>query len=220
MEESRSPSPIIIWRPAARVKVATDVPPELLEDLLNEDEEEQEVEKPRRRKPTNVSRSRRISSFHASHSPKNSDGLSATKSLTLKEMRKSRSPRLNPEMEINEMSKTGSKIPNSTLTRLKNRPKYKDFKHKYGAWYINPTKWNDCAHGQGEKALATKGQVTSETEKMRQEMSSALDETQKKLGEAIPKLFITEQYRTYLLQKNRQARAEALPLPHYLQRAT
>ena len=134
-------------------------------------------------------------------------------------MAKSRSPRLNPEMEIKEMSKTGSKIPSSTLTKLKNRPKYKDFKHKYGAWYINPTKWNDCAHGKGEKALTKKGQNTSETEKMRQEMSSALDETQKKLGEKIPKLFITEQYRSYLLQKNRQTRADALPLPHYLQRA-
>ena len=49
LEESRSPSPIIIWRPAARVKVATDVPPELLQDLLNEDEEEQEVEKSKRK---------------------------------------------------------------------------------------------------------------------------------------------------------------------------
>ena len=84
------------------------------------------------------------------------------------------------------MSKTGSKIPSSTLTKLKNRPKYKDFKHKYGAWYINPTKWNDCAHGKGEKALTTKGQVTSETERMRQEMSLALDETQKKLGKKFP----------------------------------
>ena len=219
LEESRSPSPIIIWRPAARVKVATDVPPELLQDLLSEEEEEQEVEKSKRKRPANVSRSRRISSFHASHSPKNSDGLLATKSSTLKEVAKSRSPRLNPEMEIKEMSKTGSKIPSSTLAKLKNRPKYKDFKHKYGAWYINPTKWNDCAHGKGEKALTTKGQVTSETERMRQEMSLALDETQKKLGEKIPKLFITEQYRSYLLQKNRQTRADALPLPHYLQRA-
>ena len=48
-------------------------------------------------------------------------------------------------------------------------------------------------------------------------MSTALDETQKKLEKKIPKLFITEQYRRYLLDQNKQSHTQALPVPHYLQ---
>ena len=217
LDESRSPSPIIIWRPAARVKVATDVPPELLEDLLDDDDEE-DLEQDGRHRPSTLASSRRMSSFHAAHSPKTDGGKNVTtKASTFKEMSKSKSPRLKPEHEMQQLANAKNKMPMSTLEKIKRRPKYRDFKHKYGAWYIKPDKWNDCANGRAEKVLTIKGKGTSETEKMRQEMSTALDETQKKLEKKIPKLFITEQYRRYLLDQNKQSHTQALPLPHYLQ---
>jgi hypothetical protein len=217
LDESRSPSPIIIWRPAARVKVATDVPPELLEDLLDDEEEEMKTTNKQKR-PSNIKRSRRMSSFHASHSPKSSNGKNVTtKFSTFKEKAQSKSPRLKPDQEIIALANGKNKMPMSTLEKIKRRPKYRDFKHKYGAWYIKPDKWNACANGRAEKVLTVKGKSKSETEKMRQEMSTALDETQKKLEKKIPKLFITEQYRKYLLEHNRQTNTQALPLPHYLQ---
>ena len=52
---------------------------------------------------------------------------------------------------------------------------------------------------------------------MRQEMTKELDNSAKELEKKIPKLFITDQYRKYLLAQNKHAHSEALPLPHYLQ---
>ena len=47
-------------------------------------------------------------------------------------------------------------------------------------------------------------------------MARALDETSAELEKKLPKLFITKQYRTYLIEQSKRAHTEALPLPHYL----
>ena len=211
-DHSRSPSPIIIWRPAARVKVATDVPPELLEDLLEDDDSEDEVPQAAKRnsfikkpipqqeaaKKAVLKKSKRLSTFTSSHKTKE-----------------------NPKRPKPVKKKTdGTRRPDvhRPLTDAEKRKKKGiDLKRNYGAWYIKPELWKDCAEGKGEKVLKTREATTSETEKMRQEMTKELDNNAKELEKKIPKLFITDQYRKYLMAQNKHAHSEALPLPHYLQ---
>ena len=209
-DRSRSPSPIIIWRPAARVKVATDVPPELLEDLLEEEDEEEDgpfemtagnaspplTGRSQMSGATITKRNRRVSSFAADHIPPQ---LSQSLAMTRPSGRIIKRPDVH-------------RVTGANLRRKKGR----DFKKNYGAWYIKPDLWKDCASGKGEKVLAQKQEGVSETEKMRQEMARALDETSAELEKKLPKLFITKQYRTYLIEQSKRAHTEALPLPHYL----
>ena len=192
------------------MKVATDVPPELLEDLLEEEDEEEDgpfemtagnaspplTGRSQMSGATITKRNRRVSSFAADHIPPQ---LSQSLAMTRPSGRIIKRPDVH-------------RVTGANLRRKKGR----DFKKNYGAWYIKPDLWKDCASGKGEKVLAQKQEGVSETEKMRQEMARALDETSAELEKKLPKLFITKQYRTYLIEQSKRAHTEALPLPHYL----
>ena len=117
-EDDRPVSPIIIWRPSARVQIADDLPPELLAELLGESS---------------------ITSSNVAATSMTARPFVQQASKSSKSSTSSKSPRGSGTL------KNGG---NAILNTKNNNGNGKSFLNKdYGAWYLKPKQWNDMMNG-------------------------------------------------------------------------
>ena len=123
-EEDRPVSPIIIWRPSARVQIADDLPPELLAELLGHPP------------PHNDSKMTNTRPF-IQHAKRNNGGttLASSGRALLSSGGTGGAGGVDGMKRVNGRQQQQKSLKQSFL------------KKDYGAWYLKPKKWNEMMTG-------------------------------------------------------------------------
>mmetsp|Transcript_38789 Transcript_38789/g.50136 ORF Transcript_38789/g.50136 Transcript_38789/m.50136 type:complete len:449 (+) Transcript_38789:67-1413(+) len=207
-------TPLIVWRPSTRVKLAKNVPAELL-DSTGPKAEAGRPESPFAGRSSSVVQEKQ-------HTPRETPILRQQSGVTepsgldfIDDMRGRHSEGAVREPErVSEVN--GNFTPSSGKTRRR-RPRIrqplrlpkqpKPEKLRYGAWYVDPRKWT-----KGMKEF-DRGPPESKEERQRNAEMAALDEKISSISQQLPDLFIANEFKSYAHEKG-------LRIPDYLEKST
>jgi len=226
-DDSRSESPVIIWRPSARVKLATDLPPELQSQFLHDygETEHESLKKVRRSHPPQQP-------FHDSLSPSNGQFKQFSKSPTrhsgdddgcLGPIDLSRSPKVNGKGRRPPFRSPKSLMVDSSFNFPQNKAKKKE---QYGAWYIPPVRWRRSTGAVSR--IGADGNTNLDFSNMKftvaakGKVNPTMMAKMKEMEHTIPKSYIKQAYKQFMKeQRDKPSKVFAHinfdeRLPHYL----
>jgi len=127
-DRSRSPSPVIIWKPSARVKLATDLPPELKSVFLHDYCEGNDTTSPKVRAvaPGGITNS----GAAVTHNQGGSQSANTSPNA-----------RSSPKKKKVEPKRTYIGLERSLDSTFNYQAKEPKPKQTYGAWYLPPVRW-------------------------------------------------------------------------------
>jgi hypothetical protein len=190
-DDDRPVSPIIIWRPSARVQIADDLPADLLAELLGQP----------------------LPSNSVSSSSQNS-GNSTTRSSSVHGQGSSSVGTGSHSFYQNSFQTSANAILQGNTSKISTT---KPFLNKnYGAWYLKPKKWYDMMTGdlQSEYEKSQNARISGSDV----EIEKVINVKAKELETVLPKLFISTVYREWLEKQEQEHPESALPMPHYLKK--
>jgi len=198
---SRPETPVIVWRPSTTVRLARNVPPELLESSSSSPTSAHHFSKHDELiGPETLTPVRLLRPTGTANSGTHSGGRSLREALSHNHSK-------DKNQTLAEVHRFRNRIRTKPLRPLSQGPPVKDKapkqKLRYGAWYIDPKKWTVGMKDfdQGPEDLFHQGPRSAEM--------AALDQKIAKITCQLPDLLIAQEFKQYATEKGAR-------IPEYL----